>query len=90
MAEEMEYTDEKIQEPEAQPAQEPVLEEQPKPEEPEEKAEPVKETDQPKASQERPGKTGSRSRADVCTLGTRKTISTGMRRSSPSWREKIC
>ena len=55
MAEEMEYTDEKIQEPEAQPAQEPVLEEQPKPEEPEEKAEPVKETDQPKASQEPAG-----------------------------------
>ena len=55
MAEEMGYTDEKIQEPEAQPAQEPVLEEQPKPEEPEEKAEPVKETDQPKASQEPAG-----------------------------------
>ena len=87
MAEEMEYTEEKIQEPEAQPAQEPVPEEQPKPEE---KTEPVKEADQPKASQEPAGRTGGRSRADVCTLGMRKTISIGKRRSSPSWREKIC
>ena len=52
MAEEMEYTEEKIQEPEAQPAQEPVPEGQPKPEE---KTEPVKEADQPKASQEPAG-----------------------------------
>lgn len=52
MAEEMEYTEEKIQEPEEQPAQEPVPEEQPKPEE---KTEPVKEADQPKASQEPAG-----------------------------------
>ena len=60
MAEEMEYTDEKIQEPEAQPAQEPVPEGQPeevKEEQPksEEKTEPVKEADQPKASQEPAG-----------------------------------
>ena len=51
MAEEMEYTEEKIQEPEVQPAQEPVpegqpeevKEEQPQATEPEEKTEPVKE-----------------------------------------------
>ncbi len=60
MAEEMEYTDEKIQEPEVQPAQEPVPEGQPeevKEEQPksEEKTEPVKEADQPKASQEPAG-----------------------------------
>ena len=60
MAEEMEYTEEKIQEPEVQPAQEPVPEGQPeevKEEQPksEEKTEPVKEADQPKASQEPAG-----------------------------------
>ena len=95
MAEEMEYTEEKIQEPEVQPAQEPVPEGQPeevKEEQPksEEKTEPVKEADQLKASQEPAGRTGGRSRADACTSGTKKTIFYREEEIISKLEEKIC